>query len=67
MRPAVAILIFKATGGDDPEKVIKVASAFELIHSATLIHDDINDHRGDEAGKAGRLQEIRHPKGVDRR
>lgn len=44
MRPAVAILIFKATGGDDPEKVIKVASAFELIHSATLIHDDINDH-----------------------
>jgi octaprenyl-diphosphate synthase len=44
MRPAVAILIFKATGGEDPEKVIKVASAFELIHSATLIHDDINDH-----------------------
>jgi octaprenyl-diphosphate synthase len=44
MRPAVAILIFKATGGQDPEKVIKVASAFELIHSATLIHDDINDH-----------------------
>jgi octaprenyl-diphosphate synthase len=44
MRPAVAILIFKATGGEDPEKVVKVASAFELIHSATLIHDDINDH-----------------------
>jgi octaprenyl-diphosphate synthase len=44
MRPAVAILIFKATGGQDPEKVVKVASAFELIHSATLIHDDINDH-----------------------
>jgi octaprenyl-diphosphate synthase len=44
MRPAVAILVFKATGGTDPEKVIKVASAFELIHSATLIHDDINDH-----------------------
>ncbi len=43
MRPAVALLIFKATGGMDPEKVIKVASAFELIHSATLIHDDIND------------------------
>jgi octaprenyl-diphosphate synthase len=44
MRPAVAILIFKATGGDDPAKIIKVATAFELIHSATLIHDDINDH-----------------------
>ena len=44
MRPAVTILIFKATGGNDPTQVIKVASAFELIHSATLIHDDINDH-----------------------
>jgi octaprenyl-diphosphate synthase len=53
MRPAVAILSFKATGGKDPEKIIKVASAFELIHSATLIHDDINDHgemrRGQQA------------------
>ena len=44
MRPAVTILIFKATGGIDAAKVIKVASAFELIHSATLLHDDINDH-----------------------
>jgi octaprenyl-diphosphate synthase len=51
MRPAVAILIFKATGGDNPEKVIKVASAFELIHSATLIHDDINDHGEMRRGK----------------
>ena len=44
MRPAVTILIFKATGGLDAARVIKVASAFELIHSATLLHDDINDH-----------------------
>ena len=44
MRPAVTILIFKATGGGDAARVIKVASAFELIHSATLLHDDINDH-----------------------
>ncbi len=44
MRPAVALLVFKAVGGTDPQKIIKVATAFELIHSATLIHDDINDH-----------------------
>ena len=44
MRPAVTILIFKAAGGGDAARVIKVASAFELIHSATLLHDDINDH-----------------------
>ncbi len=43
MRPGICILAFMASGGEDPEKVIKMATAFELIHSATLIHDDIND------------------------
>jgi octaprenyl-diphosphate synthase len=43
MRPGVTILSFKATGGGDPKKAIRLASAFEMIHSATLIHDDIND------------------------
>lgn len=53
IRPAIALLAFKANGGNDPERVIKVASAFEMIHAATLIHDDINDagelRRGREA------------------
>ncbi len=43
MRPGICILSFLASGGADAEKVIKMAAAFELIHSATLIHDDIND------------------------
>jgi len=43
LRPTVAILAFKASGGKDPARVIDLAAAFELIHSATLIHDDIND------------------------
>ena len=30
-------------GGTDLEKTIRAAAAFELIHSATLVHDDIND------------------------
>jgi len=53
IRPAIALLSFKANGGQDPNKVIKIASAFEMIHAATLIHDDINDagefRRGREA------------------
>jgi octaprenyl-diphosphate synthase len=53
IRPAIAILSFRANGGTDPAKVIKIASAFEMIHAATLIHDDINDsgefRRGREA------------------
>jgi octaprenyl-diphosphate synthase len=43
IRPAVTILTFKACGGTDIPKVVKIASAFEMIHAATLIHDDIND------------------------
>jgi octaprenyl-diphosphate synthase len=43
MRPGVTLLSFKATGGGDPAKAVRMASAFEMIHSATLIHDDIND------------------------
>jgi len=43
LRPTVALLSFKASGGGDPAKIIELAAAFELIHSATLIHDDIND------------------------
>ena len=43
IRPGVAILAFKAVGGTDTSKIVGMAAAFELIHSATLIHDDIND------------------------
>ncbi len=43
MRPGICILSYLAAGGDDPKDIIRVASSFELIHSATLIHDDIND------------------------
>ena len=53
IRPGVALLSFKAVGGAENEKIVNLASSFELIHSATLIHDDINDlgeiRRGREA------------------
>ena len=43
MRPGIALLSFKAVGGTDLQKTVMVAAAIELIHSATLVHDDIND------------------------
>jgi octaprenyl-diphosphate synthase len=43
VRPAVALLVFKACGGRDVTDMIDVAIALELIHSATLLHDDIID------------------------
>jgi octaprenyl-diphosphate synthase len=43
VRPAVVCLIFRACGGRDPEQIVDAATALELIHSATLLHDDIID------------------------
>jgi octaprenyl-diphosphate synthase len=43
IRPALALLVFRAAGGRDPADTIDVGAAIELIHSATLLHDDILD------------------------
>lgn len=45
IRPAICVLSFKSVGGDERNvmSAIDAAVAVELIHSATLIHDDITD------------------------
>ena len=43
LRPTIAILSYRSLGGDDMDKIVDIAAGFELIHSATLVHDDIND------------------------
>lgn len=43
IRPRVMALSYLAAGGSDIDEVIPVAAALELIHTASLIHDDIND------------------------
>ena len=43
LRPAICILSYYACGGKDRNLPIYIGSAFEIIHSATLVHDDIND------------------------
>ncbi len=43
VRPIVCILSHLACGGTDINRAISIGSAFEIVHSATLIHDDIND------------------------
>jgi len=53
IRPTVALLANKAVGGKNVAQTVQMAAALELIHSATLLHDDINDgglmRRGREA------------------
>jgi len=56
VRPAVALLVFKACGGDDVVDMIDVAVALELIHSATLLHDDIIDAGDVRRGRPSALR-----------
>ncbi len=44
IRPRLLFLGYKALGGDDLARAVPVASAIEIVHTATLVHDDINDH-----------------------
>jgi len=42
VRPAVAILTGGMLGGD-PDKLVTLAAAIEMLHTATLVHDDLID------------------------
>lgn len=53
IRPAVSLLVFRACGGTDISDMVDLSVALELIHTATLLHDDIIDsndvRRGQDA------------------
>ncbi len=51
LRPTLALLSAKATGSWD-ERVIDAAVAVEMIHAATMIHDDVVDSATVRRGKA---------------
>lgn len=52
LRPALVFLTARATGLEfDQQRAIKLGTAMELIHMATLIHDDVID---DAATRRGR-------------
>ena len=36
-------LSYEIAGGQDLSKIMPLAMAFEFLHTATLVHDDIND------------------------
>jgi geranylgeranyl pyrophosphate synthase len=51
IRPVIMLFSYKAVGGKNIQDIIPLAAAFELIHTATLIHDDINDKSDTRRGK----------------
>lgn len=44
VRPRLLMLAYIATGGTDVEYAAPPAAAVELMHTASVVHDDINDH-----------------------
>jgi octaprenyl-diphosphate synthase len=51
IRPMVTLLVFLAFGGKRTQDIVDIATAIELIHSATLLHDDIIDGAETRRGK----------------
>jgi len=56
VRPLVTILMYRACGGSVLTDIVDVATALELIHSATLLHDDIIDNSEVRRGKDSALR-----------
>lgn len=44
IRPRLILLTYAALGGQNFNSVLPVAAAIELVHTASVVHDDINDH-----------------------
>lgn len=43
LRPYLTLLAYQACGGKDPEEVMPVAAAAEMLHVFALAHDDVMD------------------------
>lgn len=51
VRPMVTLLAYLAFGGKRIQDIVDIATAIELIHTATLLHDDIIDGAETRRGK----------------
>ena len=51
VRPRLVLLSYAATGGTNIDTIAPVAAAVELVHTASVVHDDINDHGSIRRGR----------------
>lgn len=51
IRPLITLIVFKSCEGKRLRDVVDIATALELIHTATLLHDDIIDGAEVRRGK----------------
>jgi geranylgeranyl pyrophosphate synthase len=52
LRPTLVLLSFRAVGGQEISQAVPLAAAVELLHTASLVHDDINDKSSLRRGQA---------------
>lgn len=50
-RPRLMLLAYMACGGKKLDDVVSMSAALELVHTASVVHDDINDHGVVRRGK----------------
>jgi octaprenyl-diphosphate synthase len=50
LRPLLTVLSARLCGGQDSQELL-LAAAFEYLHTATLIHDDVLDHADSRRGR----------------
>jgi octaprenyl-diphosphate synthase len=51
MRPIMCLLAAKACGAEDLERQRKLAAIIEMLHTATIVHDDVVDESGLRRGR----------------
>lgn len=51
LRPRVVLYAYAAAGGQEMSSAVPVAAAVELLHTASLVHDDINDQSDTRRGQ----------------
>lgn len=51
LRPAFCFWGFRAAGGPDGEAIVRLATAFELLHTFAIVHDDIMDSASERRGQ----------------
>lgn len=64
IRPLLSVLFYKSLYGKISDRQLKALSAVELIHSASLIHDDIIDESGTRRGLKTTAKEFGNKLGV---
>ncbi len=52
IRPRMLLLTYTALGGEELDQALPVAASIEMVHTASVVHDDINDHGLVRRGRA---------------